>query len=209
MHYVYQITNLVNGKVYVGRRKSEDPVTDSYMGSGTQIRSAIKKYGLGNFKKEILAVFNDEIEAAKVEATLVTKEFCLREDTYNMHEGGYGGFSHVNDNPAKRLAVTAQFLERKQRLKWFGTHYWKPGTKERVAVIGKNKLDEIRYLANSVEAMAKKKETWKKTKFSQGENNSQYGSMWITDGSSSKKISKDSSIPEGWEKGRVIKQRKP
>lgn len=37
-----------------------------------------------------------------------------------------------------------------------------------------------------------------------GSLNSQFGLIWITDGSSSKKISKDSSIPEGWEKGRVV-----
>jgi hypothetical protein len=37
-----------------------------------------------------------------------------------------------------------------------------------------------------------------------GSKNSQFGTMWITDGKSSVKISKDSAIPEGWRKGRVI-----
>ena len=36
-----------------------------------------------------------------------------------------------------------------------------------------------------------------------GEKNSQYGTIWITDGKNSKKISKDSRIPPGWKKGRV------
>jgi hypothetical protein len=36
-----------------------------------------------------------------------------------------------------------------------------------------------------------------------GSKNSQFGTMWITDGKSSTKISKDSTIPEGWRKGRV------
>ena len=69
-------------------------------GTGSQ---AIAKYGIDNFSKEILAVFNTEKESAELEALLVTKDFCLREDTYNMHEGGYGGFSHINDNAAKGL----------------------------------------------------------------------------------------------------------
>ena len=36
-----------------------------------------------------------------------------------------------------------------------------------------------------------------------GSKNSQFGTMWITDGASNKKVQKDSAIPEGWRKGRV------
>jgi len=53
-------------------------------------------------------------------------------------------------------------------------------------------------------AMQKKKETFKQIGHSQGSKNSQFGSMWITNGSESKKIQKDTLIPEGWRKGRVI-----
>ena len=38
-----------------------------------------------------------------------------------------------------------------------------------------------------------------------GEKNSQYGSMWITNGVESIKVKKDSIIPDGWNKGRKIK----
>lgn len=38
-----------------------------------------------------------------------------------------------------------------------------------------------------------------------GEKNSQYGTMWITNGIENKKIKKDETIPEGWYKGRVQK----
>jgi hypothetical protein len=37
-----------------------------------------------------------------------------------------------------------------------------------------------------------------------GELNSQYGTMWITNGIENKKIKKDEIIPEGWTKGRKI-----
>lgn len=51
--YIYKTTNLINGKFYIGKHKSEkyDP---SYYGSGKIIRLAIKKYGLENFKNEVL-----------------------------------------------------------------------------------------------------------------------------------------------------------
>jgi hypothetical protein len=38
-----------------------------------------------------------------------------------------------------------------------------------------------------------------------GSGNSQYGTMWITDGCVNKKISKEEAVPEGWFKGRKLK----
>lgn len=38
-----------------------------------------------------------------------------------------------------------------------------------------------------------------------GSKNSQFGTMWITDGASNKKIKTNETIPSGWKKGRVCK----
>jgi hypothetical protein len=38
-----------------------------------------------------------------------------------------------------------------------------------------------------------------------GEKNSQYNTMWITNGTENKKIKKEDFIPEGWERGRKLK----
>lgn len=51
--YIYKTTNLVNEKIYVGQKKSETFVK-TYYGSGTIIRRAIEKYGVENFKVEII-----------------------------------------------------------------------------------------------------------------------------------------------------------
>src|SRR5574344_247572 len=57
-HYIYKITNLINGKNYIGQRicpENKIPETDTkYMGSGIKIKNAEKKYGLDNFEKTIL-----------------------------------------------------------------------------------------------------------------------------------------------------------
>lgn len=45
-------------------------------------------------------------------------------------------------------------------------------------------------------------------KFFMGEHNSQYGTMWITNGIQNKKIKKDQVIPQGWRKGRIQKKSK-
>lgn len=91
MYYtVYKITNLISGKVYVGKHQTKD-VDDGYMGSGGLIRQAIKKHGIINFKKEILFVFDNATEMNTKERELVTEAFCKSADTYNMAKGGSGG----------------------------------------------------------------------------------------------------------------------
>lgn len=96
-YFVYQITNILNGKIYVGAHKGEPD--DGYMGSGTHISRAIKKYGLQNFKKEILKECATQEEMYLEEAKIVTQEFVDREDTYNITLGGYGSFNHINSDP--------------------------------------------------------------------------------------------------------------
>jgi hypothetical protein len=57
-NYVYITTNLINGKQYVGEH-STDNIEDRYLGSGFQLRMAIKKYGRKNFNKLILEHFDN------------------------------------------------------------------------------------------------------------------------------------------------------
>ena len=59
--------------------------------------------------------------------------------------------------------------------------------------------------ARTPEAIEKKKQTLKDIRHQQGENNSQYGTMWIHNPLTQEntKINKDESIPEGWLQGRV------
>lgn len=55
-YYIYEIINNINGKTYIGQHKGE--LNDNYYGSGTAIKSAIKKYGKKNFTKIILEEVN-------------------------------------------------------------------------------------------------------------------------------------------------------
>ncbi len=87
-HYlVYKITNLLNGKIYIGIH-STDNIDDGYMGSGKHLKRAQKKYGIENFKKEILFDFDKHDEMLEMEAKIVNEEFVKREDTYNLIKGG-------------------------------------------------------------------------------------------------------------------------
>lgn len=101
-YIVYLTTNKVNGHIYIGVHKTENPdVFDGYIGDGAYINKpssynkakyhlhqAICKYGTSAFYRETLKVFDNLDDALDLEAFLVTEEFVKRTDTYNMTVGG-------------------------------------------------------------------------------------------------------------------------
>lgn len=96
MYYlIYQITNKINGKIYIGKHITQNK-QDDYYGSGILIKRAISEYGLKNFDKQILFECQSEDEMNKKEAELVNESFVHRKDTYNIAIGGEGGWYHCN-----------------------------------------------------------------------------------------------------------------
>lgn len=94
---IYRTTNIVNGKIYIGKHETTDP-NDSYLGSGTLLKLAIKKYGKQNFKKDILFLCDSQIEMYQKEIELVNEDFVKRQDTYNLKVGGNGGWKYLSDD---------------------------------------------------------------------------------------------------------------
>jgi group I intron endonuclease len=87
---VYKTTNLVNQKFYIGVHATNN-LNDGYLGSGKLLKRAIKKYGIENFKREILFDFETLDEAYSKEGELVTSGFIENQDNYNLRTGGEGG----------------------------------------------------------------------------------------------------------------------
>jgi len=86
-HIIYKTTNIKNNKYYYGVHSTEK-LEDGYLGSGNGLKNDIKKYGIENFKKEIIAFFNDRNEALIFEANLVSKELINDPMCYNSTIGG-------------------------------------------------------------------------------------------------------------------------
>ena len=95
--YIYKVTNLINGKIYIGVHKTKN-FSDGYMGSGKVIQQAIKKYGRENFSKEIIEYFQTYEDALLKEKEIVNEDFLNSENTYNLRRGGFGGFDYINNS---------------------------------------------------------------------------------------------------------------
>ena len=91
---IYQITNLIDDKIYVGAHATYN-VNDKYMGSSKYLKKDIKEQGRHNFRKEILHIFDNKEDMMSKEAEMVNREFCHRPDTYNRM---VGGISEMNWN---------------------------------------------------------------------------------------------------------------
>ena len=61
---IYKTTNLINGKIYVGKDSKNN---NNYLGSGKILNLAINKYGIENFKKETLCECLSSKELNKAE----------------------------------------------------------------------------------------------------------------------------------------------
>lgn len=98
---VYKVTNLIDGKIYIGKHKCSCS-NCVYYGSGIHISKAIKKYGKKNFAKEILAICASEEEMNTLEEQIVTDQFIADPLTYNLSVGGKGGWDFVNRTGASQ-----------------------------------------------------------------------------------------------------------
>lgn len=87
---IYKITNLENGKMYIGKHKGT-LLNDGYFGSSVQLKKDIEKYGISRFNKEWLMFCEDEWEMNYMEGVFADQTWADRSDTYNLKSAGLSG----------------------------------------------------------------------------------------------------------------------
>jgi hypothetical protein len=102
MYYIYQITNKVNGKTYIGQHKSKT-LDDYYMGSGKAILQSFKKYGRNNFSKSILAVTETKENINVLEKYFIKLFRESGKAEYNIANGGDGGNGDSNKGKIRSI----------------------------------------------------------------------------------------------------------
>jgi hypothetical protein len=215
-HFIYKTTNLLTGKFYIGMH-STNKLEDGYLGGGDIVNFSIKKYGRKNHKREILEFLEDRNSLDCREREIVNEELLKNPLCMNLVEGGNGGFSlspaHCkkfsdagHEAFRKRLKEDPDFKEsfgKKQ-----GDHFkdlWAKGTFDHLDLgtfRGKKHSEEAKIrigLANS--------------EHQKGENNSQYGKVWVNKEKDVKKIDPselEEYLRNEWSRGRVaeVKEKK-
>lgn len=90
--YIYKTTNLVNGKIYIGQHKAKVFEPNNYLGSGVIFNKALEKYGIENFKQELLEECTSKEELNNREIYWISFYNSTDADIgYNMTFGGDGG----------------------------------------------------------------------------------------------------------------------
>ena len=80
MYIVYETTNLIDGKYYIGVHCGNNP---KYLGSGKYLKNAIKIYG-----RETLREFNNSKDAYEFEKLIVDECLVGNINCYNICVGG-------------------------------------------------------------------------------------------------------------------------
>lgn len=185
IRYIYQITNLVNGKTYIGQhtlREGRTFETDIYYGSGKLINAAQKKYGLENFEKTIIiSGFFTKDQINRFERCMIACQHICGKAEYNLANGGDGGdlsrfidYSKINNKEGYRKRKEA------------GTQaHWK----KHDTFTGKHHSEE-----------SKKKISDANKESQKGSKNSQFGTHWYTNGEINVKAKE---CPEGFRPGRI------
>lgn len=94
-HYIYVTTNNINSKKYIGQHITncdtiDCMLNDGYLGSGTLLLKAIRKYGKENFAKQIVSIHTSQKETDEAEINYIESHKVLQNKNvwYNRSAGG-------------------------------------------------------------------------------------------------------------------------
>lgn len=209
---VYRTVNNLNGRFYIGVHKTDNP-TDLYLGSGKFLKASVKKYGAAVFTKIVLAVFDSASEAFSLERDLVlagkSDSLCM-----NLKDGGCGGFDYINTNGkngATKAISTRDPMGGVKALRYKKSvdpvfrdkmdRQWADCRSK--ALLSVNRFTPKRFGPHSIETRLKLADK------NRGEGNSQWGTIWITNGPERRKIKSDDPMPDGWSRAKKVKIKKP
>jgi len=142
-YYVYQITNNITSKRYIGSKVcyKDDPLNDGYWGSSSYLKDDINYFGLDNFKKEILCSNYKSMQ----DLINGESEYILKSDT--LYPNGYNR-TIPNRYPNFHTAGIKMSDETKKKIsrKLKGKIPWMRGKKHTEEAIRKNRENHLGFI---------------------------------------------------------------
>lgn len=174
--YIYQTTNLINGKKYIGQHRSSK-FDHNYIGSGILLLKAIEKYGKENFSCEILRECYSDDELNNYEKEYIAFYNAVNSTTYyNVAAGGEGhtctpwnkGLTSDSDDRVKQCSTNMKNTKQSRTYT-----AWNKGltteTSDKLKEIGQNISKSLKGRHDSEETKKKK------SSCKQGHKNNMYG----------------------------------
>lgn len=163
LYTIYETTNKINGKKYIGKHVTADP-DDDYLGSGLLLTNALKKYGRENFEKKVLYVFDNDEQMNAKEKELINEDIVNNNLYYNIALGGQGGkIALYESNPnyeeiCKKISLKAHDRSEQSSMNASNNHKTK-----KIGMYGKTHTDEAkRKIGNAHKNKNVSRETRKK-----------------------------------------------
>ena len=209
IHYIYKITCLVTNRYYIGMHSTNN-MDDGYMGSGKRLRHSIRKYGKDNHIKEMLEFFDNRENLAKRETEVVNHNLIKEELCMNLTTGGLGaGFMNEEHMLKCSKAGNKAFKDKLKNDLVFRENISKNRSKLSKQAICDGTIisinDRYNWVGKKHSEESKNKMSESSKGFNIGENNSQYGTCWVTKEGINKKIKKEILelyLKDGWFNGR-------
>lgn len=136
--YIYKTTNIINNKIYIGKKKGE--FDNNYKGSGKALKLALKKYGKENFSVEILEFCNSLQEQNEKEKYWINYYKQLKYKLYNIAPGGDGGniYEYLPEEQLNEIKNKLSILNKNGICGNKGKHL-SPEHKKKIGLANKNK----------------------------------------------------------------------
>ena len=194
--YIYLTTNILTNKIYIGQKKSDIFLGESYLGSGKYLKRAVAKYGEENFKVKLIDTAESRKELSDKEIFYINKFDATNNDVgYNIAKGGIGGGEvHINNGIINRF-VSKEHLEDYLNNGW--ALGFLPGRKE-----VNHSATRATSISNSLKGKSKTREHARK----HNESMKSKHRHWYTDGTidGNIQIPEGEEIPSGFFRGRTI-----
>lgn len=181
--FIYVSINEINNKKYIGQKtiKTEKGLERSdwktYLGSGSVIRKAIKKYGKENFKRYIIDIARTQAKLDKKETYYINEVFnaATNNSWYNIKDGSqHGGNPYAGKTNKEREEANkkrSEKLKGKNNPMYGKEGYWKG--KKRIELSGEN--HPFYNQKRSLETKQKIRKTLIEKGIRKGKNNPMYG----------------------------------
>ena len=157
MFSIYQVTNAVNSKKYIGQtlqnvsRYFRSDITRALKENGDRkpkYYNAIRKHGPDKFHIETIALTSTKYDADKIEKFFI-KRFDTQESGYNIADGGGGSFGYkrnISDEHREKLRITSagRLHTQEEKDKIAAAHLGKPKSEEHKLKLRKPKSEEAK-----------------------------------------------------------------